>query len=295
MDSKISVVIPAYNEEEAIGETIAEVRSTLEGMELDAYQIVVVDDGSTDRTGKIAEQYGADVVRHPSNGGYGISLKDGIARATHDAIVIMDADGTYPASKIPLIYEIYEEGFDMVVGAREGEHYDESFFKSILRCLLRWLVEFSSGRGVPDINSGLRIFSKKTILSYYDVLCNTFSFTTSLTLAYAMTGRFIGYTPIPYGKRRGKTKVRLFRDSLKTLQFVLEAILYFNPIKIFLLLTSIVLLFSFINLVIAALTKLAIAYILGVGSILVALLIFSLGLVAIILSKAARVKYKPYQ
>ena len=123
----------------------------------------------------------------------------------------------------------------MVVGARTGKYYRESIMKSLLRIILKFLVEFTAGRSIPDINSGLRVFSKKTITNYLQHLCNTFSFTTSLTLAYMMTGKFVEYIPIEYGKRMGVSKVRLFRESLRTLQYITQSIIYYNPLKLFIL------------------------------------------------------------
>ncbi len=154
---------------------------------------------------------------------------------------------TYPFTEVPKLLEEYHKGFDMVVGARTGEHYRESNLKSPLRKILKFLVEFTAGRKVPDVNSGLRVFSKTTIIAYLNHLCDTFSFTTSMTLAYMMTGKFVKYIPIPYDKREGKSKVRLFRDSLRTLQYILQAINYYNPIKIFLSFAALCIFFSIIG------------------------------------------------
>lgn len=233
----ISIVIPAYNEESSIGETIGTCHKTM-SVQPHPYEIVVVDDGSSDNTFAVAVGAGAKVVRHPHNVGYGRSLKDGIAAAGYDIIAITDADGTYPIDRIPDLVVEYQKGFDMVVGARQGKHYDESFSKKMLRVILRVLVEYTAGRKIPDINSGLRVFSRKTVRTYHQYLCDTFSFTTSLTLAYMMNGKFVKYLPISYEKRVGQTKVRLFRDSLRTMQFIVEAMLFYNPIKVFLALSA---------------------------------------------------------
>lgn len=240
----ISIVIPAFNEEKVIAETVMHCKRIITSLGIDAAEVIVVDDCSKDKTAELAGQAGAVVVRHPHNAGYGRSLKDGIRKAKNDTIVIVDADGTYPIDMIPELLSEYEKGFDMVVGARQGKNYDESFTKKILRIILKRLVEYTSGKRIADINSGLRIFSKATIVQYFDTLCDTFSFTTSVTLAYMMTGRFVSYRPIPYHKRVGKTKVRLFRDTLRTLQYILEAILFYNPLKIFLLFCGVILLFG---------------------------------------------------
>jgi glycosyltransferase involved in cell wall biosynthesis len=229
----ISIVVPAFNEEAAIARTLADIRQALNGT---TAELIVVDDGSTDGTRRIAVEAGARVVAHPENIGYGRSLKDGIAAAQHDVIVIIDADGTYLPSDIPRLMTEFDRGFDMVVGARSGGYYRESWLKAPLRRILTRLVEFTVGRKVPDVNSGLRVFRRSTIQAYFPQLCNTFSFTTSMTLAYLLTGRFVQHVPIGYGARLGPTKVRLFRDSLRTLQYIVQGIVYYNPVKMFLLL-----------------------------------------------------------
>jgi hypothetical protein len=166
------------------------------------------------------------------------------------------------------------------VGARTGPHYRESLVKSPLRRILKWLVEFTVGRPIPDVNSGLRVFSRQDVAPYLGTLCNTFSFTTSLTLAYMMTGRFVTYLPIPYRARVGSTKVRLFRDGLRTLQYIVQAILYYNPLKIFLVICGLIVAGSVLSLAAATLFRLVSAFYLGIGGLLVAVIVFCLGLIA---------------
>jgi polyisoprenyl-phosphate glycosyltransferase len=281
----ISIVIPAYNEEDAIRETVEKCRQVLAQIGDERSEVIVVDDCSKDRTAEHARAAGAVVVCHPDNAGYGRSLKDGIRKAVNDTIVITDADGTYPIDSIPMLYEEYRKGFDMVVGARQGKNYDESFKKKLLRIILKKLVEYTSGRKIHDINSGLRIFSKGTITQYFDTLCDTFSFTTSVTLAYMMTNRFVTYRHISYHKRVGKTKVRLFRDTLRTLQYIVEAILFYNPLKIFLLLCGLILAFGAVNVVLAFAFHLTFAFILSVASVILAMIFFGLGLVAVLMKQ----------
>jgi len=282
----ISIVIPAYNEKDAIVSTVIHIRQTLEQAKLIPHEIIVVDDGSSDETASLALQSGAVVVRHPHNLGYGASLKSGILISHYDTIVITDSDGTYPISQIPLLYEKYSEGYDMVVGARQGIVYKGSYIKWPLRILLRFLVEWTAGRKIPDINSGLRIFSKKTISSYFNRLCNTFSFTTSATLAYMMTGRFVVYVPINYSERIGSSHVRLWRDSLRTLQFIVQAVTYYNPLKIFILLASLCMFGSLISILIGLLNSIATGFLMGVMLICSAIILFGMGLVTDVLCKS---------
>ena len=276
----ISVVIPAYNEEAGIAHTIDRLRHTLAQSTIKDWEIVVVDDGSSDGTGRVAEAAGVRVIRHLERLGYGRALKEGIAAAKHDNVAIADADGTYPIAALPVLFAKYQEGYHMVVGQRFGPEYRESMLKSPLRALLKWLVEFTAGRKIPDVNSGFRIFDRREAMQYFPRLCNTFSFTTSLTLAYLTHGRFIAYVPIDYAKRIGKSKVMLFRDTLRTIQYIVQAILYFNPIKIFIVLSGCALLFSGAGVALAALSGWSHPFWIGVAGVLVAFVLFGLGLVA---------------
>ena len=281
----VSVVIPALNEQEAIVDTVKEVIDVLKDRRDTNFEVIVVDDGSNDDTVRLAEEAGARVVRHPHNVGYGRAIKNGTMAARHDTIVITDADGTYPITVIPKLLDVYSQGFDMVIGARTGQHYQGSAIKWPLRLVMRWLVEWTTNQRIPDINSGLRVYSRSTMQHYRNRLCDTFSFTTSLTLAYTMTGKFVTYVPIPYGDRIGKTKVRLWKDSLRTLQYIVQAILYYNPLKIFLLLSAICVLGSAISVAIGIVFQIATGFIMGVGTLLAGIVVFCLGLLADLLKQ----------
>lgn len=276
-----SIVIPAYNEGSVIAITIFEIQKILAINNMKEAEIIVVDDGSDDKTNEMSNKAGAITITHPHNIGYGRSLKDGILAASNDTIIITDADGTYPLEVIPILFAEYNRGYDMVVGARRGENYYESFTKKVLRLILKGLVEFTAGRKIPDINSGMRIFSRSAVIPYFSKLCNTFSFTTSLTLAYMMNGAFVKYIPIDYKKREGKSKVRLFRDSLRTLQFIIEAILFYNPIKIFIVFCAGLLVFAGFNFLLSLIFKRPITFYMGIGSVLLSILMFGLGLLSV--------------
>lgn len=228
-----SVVVPALNEEAAIGPLIDRLKALPVVPE-----IIVVDDGSTDRTAEIAAAKGATIVTHPMSAGYGRSVKDGMIKAKNDVIVLTDADGTYPIEDIPKLVALFDHGYDMLVGARQGKHYRGTFLKMPARILLKWLVEFTTGRKIPDINSGFRVFRKSVALTYADDLCNGFSFTTTITLIYMLSGKFVDYMPIAYHARIGRSKVRIVRDSLRTLQYITEVIATYNPLKLYVLLSA---------------------------------------------------------
>jgi glycosyltransferase involved in cell wall biosynthesis len=281
----ISVVVPALNEEHAIGVVVQEIKRTLIASDIEQFEIIVVDDGSSDGTGQKASDSGARIIRNLHNLGYGRSLKRGINAARFDTIVITDADGTYPIQEIPPMVKEFDKGYDMVIGSRSNLKDHDGAGKRVMRQLLRRLVEIIAGRDVPDINSGLRVFRKQTVIPYFPLLCDTFSFTTSQTLSYMLDGRFVSFYPLHYSVREGKSKVRLLRDSARTLQFVLQTVLYSQPIRIFILVSALLVVASVTSLALSLLTHLFFLYILGIGAALVALLVFCLGLLADLLKQ----------
>ncbi len=230
----VTIVIPAYNEGAAVIATAKALEATLSSLSIEG-QVLFVDDGSTDDTPVHLSACGVDFVRHTSNRGYGAALMTGILNAKHDMIVITDSDLTYPVDSLP---ELLEKAlaFDMVVGARQGRFYHGSFLKRVLRIIFRLLVEFATGRVIPDINSGFRVFRRSDVLPLRRVIANGFSFTTTITLLFLLNGKQVEYVPITYHRRAGKSHVKLLRDGLRSFQYIIEAMLAFNPIKAFLLL-----------------------------------------------------------
>jgi len=229
----VSVVIPALDEGRSIRAVLAEVARVLSGAGI-GHELLVVDDGSADDTAEAARAAGATVISHPENQGYGRSLKTGIAHARYDLIAITDADGTYPPECLPGLIRLADR-YHMVVGQRTGRVYAGGASKRVGRALFRWLAEFAAGRRIPDINSGVRVFRRSEIVPFFPSISTGFSFTTTATLVYLLNGMFVGYVPIAYHSRTGKSKVRYFRDTLRAVQIVVEAILRYNPIKVFLL------------------------------------------------------------
>ena len=232
LEPGFSVVIPAMNEADSVGQVVRQIAATMDGTG-QPYEIIVVDDGSTDETAQCAREAGATVLQHPQNQGYGAGLKSGIARAQFDRIIITDADGTYPINRIPdLMAEA--DRYDMVVGARQGKHYRESLFKEPARLMFGSVASWVTGTPIPDVNSGLRVFRTSLARQYFHVISQGFSFTTTITLAALSNGYFVKYLPIEYHERVGKSKVKLLRDIPRTAQILLQAVVYYNPIKLFL-------------------------------------------------------------
>ncbi|OFZ53964.1 MAG: hypothetical protein A2428_16320 [Bdellovibrionales bacterium RIFOXYC1_FULL_54_43] len=214
----VSVVIPCKNEEKAVGMTISNVIQAMEHTQVE-YEVIIVDDGSTDGTQREAVAAGARVLVHKKNMGYGNSIMDGMTIAKYPVITIMDADGTYPAEMLP---EMIEEAnsHDMVIGTRIWTRKNTTFRGRMLRKALYYVILYLSNVKAPDFNSGLRVFRKLNTLDHRAVLCPTFSFTTSQTLLYLMTGRSVKFMPMKYDVRIGKSKVAPLRDALKTFSYV---------------------------------------------------------------------------
>lgn len=230
-----TILVPAYNEEQAIGSVLEALRAAMEPAGV-PYEIIVVDDGSRDGTAQVAERVaGVTVLRHRENRGYGAALKTGIRRAQYDLICITDADGTYPAECVPtLIARLVEEGCDMVVGARLGEEVRIPFLRRPAKWVIGRLANYVAGESIPDLNSGLRVFRRDVALRFLNLLPDRFSFTVTITLGLVTNGYLVDYVPINYYPRIGRSKIRPVRDTANFIQLVLRIALYFAPLKLFL-------------------------------------------------------------
>ena len=275
----LSILIPAYNEAPSIKQTIEQVQAVMQQSST-VYEIIVINDGSTDETVAQVEGTGARLISHPSNGGYGRALKTGMRNAQYDWIAIVDADATYPLNRLPDLLS-YIPRFDMVVGARKGVNYWGSSAKRVQRLILGQLITFVVGEKIPDINSGFRIFRKDIALSHIRQISSGFSFTTTLTLAMFLDEHFVCYIPVEYHKRVGKSKVKMGRDTLRMLQILVMAILYYNPLKLFLFLCILDFVIGLIMALVGLLFNSAVTsfYFFGL-TLLVALIISALGFVA---------------
>lgn len=224
---EVSIVIPAYNEETSIGEIIRGLRS-----HNNEWEIIVVDDGSQDRTGDILQKEQATVLRHPYNIGYGAALKSGIRAAKYNTILIMDSDGQHrDFTDIDRLLEDIDS-HDMIVGARSSESH-QSFLRRPGKWLLGKIANYLTQTKIPDLNSGFRVFKKRVVSNYLPLLSNKFSFTTTLTLMMLSEGNSIKYIPIKTYKRSGKSSVRFIKDGLGTILLMLRIIMLFNPLRVF--------------------------------------------------------------
>ncbi len=247
----LSVVIPVFNEEGAILSTITSINGIFEQAGIENYELIIVNDGSTDKTSEILkenENLSFRLLEHDQNKGYGRSLKTGILASNYDVVAITDADGTYPNERMP---ELFSEikNHDMVVGSRNGEEVKIPLIRKPAKFVLRTLANYLAEYKIPDLNSGLRIFRKDKVLPFFGILPNGFSFTTTITLAMLTNSLKVKFVPINYLKRKGKSKIRPISDTLNFLLLICRTIIYFNPLKIFIpasvmfLLSSIIIFF----------------------------------------------------
>ncbi len=230
-ESGFSVVVPAFNEEDGIQPALRQLKDALRSVTR-PYEIIVVDDGSTDRTAERARAEDVQVIQAPMNRGYGASLKTGIRAARYDVLVITDADGTYPADSIPKLVEL-TDSYEMVVGARVGEQVAIPLERRPAKWFLGWLASYLAGQKIPDLNSGLRAMRRDLIDRYEHLLPSGFSFTTTITLSALCRDHLVRYETIDYHPRTGDSKIRP-RHAFDFLLLIVRTIIYFNPLKVFL-------------------------------------------------------------
>jgi glycosyltransferase involved in cell wall biosynthesis len=229
---QVSIVIPVYNEEEAIGDDLDTIMATMEESGY-TYEVIVVDDGSTDRTADVARAKGVNVIQHPINRGTGAARRTGIVQAQGEIIVMTDGDGTYPNQDIPRLLE-YLPAFDQVVGARTSEQGSFRFLRAPTKWFIRKLACYLTGMDIPDLNSGLRAFKREVMLKFLYLIPDGFSCVSTMTLAFLCNGYTIKYAPIDYYKRIGRSKFHPINDTYNYLLTVVRMVMYFNPLKVFL-------------------------------------------------------------
>lgn len=242
----LTVLLPAYNEQEAIEQVLEEIVDALTQTAID-YEILVVDDRSTDMTPDLAELFAARcwqcpvrVIRCPENRGAGAARKIGVKAAQGDVIVMLDADGSYPAEAIPELLRYFPD-YDQVNGARTSEQGTLPWLRRPAKWLIRQLACYLTGRRIPDLNTGLKAFKRELMLRWLWVVPDGFSCVTTMTLAFLTNGHSVKYIPVEYRKRIGQSKFHPIKDTAAYLSTVLRIVLYFRPLKIFMPLAGLVL------------------------------------------------------
>lgn len=232
----VSVVVPAYNERATIAAEVGNIKRALEQSPFSPFEIIVVDDGSTDESAELAREAGATVVAHPVNLGQGAALKTGIAHSRGSYVLLIDADGTYPAEDIPrLVSFIAESGHEQVVGDRQREAGNLRLLRRAVKGLIRGFASFLSGQSVGDLNSGMRVLTREAALRYLPLIPEGFSNSTTLTLASLSHQGRIAFIPIHYRTRKdGRSKFRPVGDTYNMILTIVRMVMYVDPLRVLL-------------------------------------------------------------
>jgi glycosyltransferase involved in cell wall biosynthesis len=226
----VSIVIPAYNEEKAIGTTLDAVKGAVASSSR-RYEIIVVNDGSKDRTAEEAASRGVQVLNHRRNRGYGASLKSGVLAARGDVVLFYDADNQFePADIERMVNELGD--MDAALGARtQGSH--APFSRRGGKMLLGWLANYLARTRIPDLNCGLRAIRRDVLLDYLHLLPNGFSASTTTTLVLLKEGHDVTFVPITVKKRIGKSTVKPIKDGMDTALLIVRLTTLLDPFRVF--------------------------------------------------------------
>lgn len=224
----LSIIIPAKNEQDAIGDVVRTARA-----EFPEAEILVVNDGSTDDTAAVAEQAGATVISHPLSLGNGASIKTGARAASGETLVMLDGDGQHDPKYVRELLHGLDNGYDMVVGARDsGSH--ANIGRLFANGLYNAIATFLSGTKILDLTSGFRAVRAKKFLEYLYLLPNGFSYPTTITMAFLRSGYPVHFEPVAAVKRTGKSHIRPLRDGLRFFAIIFKIATLYAPLKIFL-------------------------------------------------------------
>lgn len=224
---KISVVLPAKDEARTVGATVQGILAVVPGAE-----VIVVNDGSVDQTVATAERAGAKVVHHPYSKGNGAAIKTGSRAAAGDVIVFMDADGQHDPADIPRLLARLEQGYDMVVGARQ-KGSQASVGRGVANGFYNRLASYMTGHKVADLTSGFRAVRADKFREFLYLLPNGFSYPTTSTMAFFRAGYSVAYEPIHTARRIGKSHIRLLRDGARFLLIIFKIGSLYSPLKLF--------------------------------------------------------------
>lgn len=228
--TELSVIIPAFNEEDVLEKFLVSLQTALTGLN-GRYETIIVDDGSTDNTFNIASNTAdVTVIRHPYNKGNGAAVKTGIMNAKGEKVVIIDADGQHDPKHIPEMLSILEE-YDLVVGARETFGVGKRGFGNII---VSRLASYLSGITIPDLTCGFRAFRKDRMLEFIDLLPNGYSLPSTSTLAFATSGYNVKFISVKSHVRQGgKSGINVLKDGMKFIVLIFRMVSLFKPLKVF--------------------------------------------------------------
>lgn len=223
----VTILMPAYNEEMSIGSTIAKIKELYPD-----FEVLVVDDGSTDNTLRVAMDAGANVWPHPYNIGNGAAIKSGLRVAQGEWVIMMDADGQHDPEDIGRMLE-FKDTYDMVVGARSSSS-ETALHRDLANKIYNWFASYVTNFRVEDLTSGFRMVRRSTVRQFIYLLPNTFSYPSTLTMAYLRSGRSLKYLPIMTKYRIGKSKIKLLQDGTRFFLIITKIATLFSPLRVFL-------------------------------------------------------------
>ncbi len=224
---RLSVILPAKNEAEGLRQTLPRLREAHPDAEL-----IVVDDGSTDDTAEVAVAHGARVMSSPYSMGNGAAIKRGARAASGEVLVFMDADGQHDPTLIPRLLEKLDEGYDMVVGARNGSG-QANVGRGLANAFYNRLATWMTGHRIADLTSGFRVARAERFRQFLHLLPNGFSYPTTSTMAFFRSAYPVAYVPIPVAARIGKSHIRPVRDGLRFLLIIFRIATLYSPLKLF--------------------------------------------------------------
>jgi len=234
-EDRCTIVIPVYNEEMAIRDTLERLKKVIAAISGWRFDIICVNDGSSDGTADILSSIKeVIVINHIANRGYGAALKTGLDSCKTEWVFIADADGTYPLEQLSVLLDEAKKGADMVVGARKGLGITLNPIRQCGRWIIKMMAYSLTGVRVPDLNSGMRVFKHSLYREFRNLLPMGFSFTTTITLASLYTNKVTKYVTIDYAKRIGKSSIRPVRDFLGFSMLIVRIASYFEPLRFFL-------------------------------------------------------------
>jgi glycosyltransferase involved in cell wall biosynthesis len=238
----VTVILPAFNEEESIGDIIDKIKAVNE-----KWEVLVVNDASSDNTASEAEKHGAKVVTHTYNLGNGASVKTGAKNSANDILVFMDSDGQHPPEKIPELIKFFPD-YDLVIGSRTKKS-KTNWVRNIGNFVLIQIAKRLSGYEIKDLTSGFRAVKKETFFEFAHLYPLRYSYPTTITLASLCSGKFVLFVDIPeiVSRQKGKSGISPILDGIKFIKIILRVILLFHPARIFIPMGAIVLCLGLIS------------------------------------------------